>query len=92
MVLAPTATIASADGELLYELAHGPSGVHVTRSRRRGSAARLHCSALFEDEPTFRKWLSADDLRFTHPLVFQQVGRRFQELMSTRAAHDERRN
>jgi len=53
MVFAPTATIASADGELLYELAHGPSGVHVTRSHRPvrpRDCSAPHCS---KTKPTF---------------------------------------
>jgi hypothetical protein len=83
----PPVVIGSAGGELSFVLAQGAGGVHVARAHRRRDGARLHCSALFQDQETFLEWLDADDMRFTHPLVFQQLKRTFAEMALRRETH-----
>ena len=78
--------VGSAGGELSFELSRGPGSVLVARTHRRGDGTRLHCAALFEGPEALLEWLDADDMRFTHPLVFQQLKRSFAELHTPREA------
>ena len=77
----PTA-IAGAGGALAFELSVAEQGVHVMRVHRRADGSRVHCSVLFDDLESFTEWLDADPMRFTHPLVFQQVRRCFIRLVA----------
>jgi hypothetical protein len=77
---APAAAVCGAGGALRFEVTAAPQGIHVVRTHRRTDGSKVHCSVLFDDLDSFTDWLDADPMRFTHPLVFQQVRRCFQQL------------
>jgi len=78
-------SVASPCGALSFELSPATPGIHVMRIHLRDDI-RIHCSVLFEDAGLFADWLDADPLRFTHPLVFQQARRCFDQLLAGEGA------
>src|SRR5512138_614293 len=84
----PASLSTDASGALMFELTTHGEGVHIMRVYRRDDGVRVFCSVLFDDESAFVEWLDSDTMRFSHPLVFQQVRRYFAQLMAEKGNHD----
>lgn len=69
--------ISSDGGVLRFRLKRRPTGVHVTRLEVRPGGSSVEHVAVFRSPADFERFCRADSLRFTYPLVMQQVQREF---------------
>ena len=77
----------SPDGEFSYALTLCEVGVLLERTHSRRSGQIVH-SILLRDEASLARWIEADSVRFTHPLLFSELRRRcIQRFGGTRASH-----
>jgi hypothetical protein len=76
----------SADGAVSYSLSRDGSDVLLERTLVRPGGQVFHAVQLL-GEKSFQRWCEADDVRFTHPLLFSELRRRCsEELESARAS------
>ena len=68
----------SADGTVSYSLTRDGSDLLLERTLLQPWGQVVHAVQL-RDEESFERWCDADDVRFTHPLLFSELRRRCSE-------------
>jgi hypothetical protein len=65
----------SPDSVLSFALVRHGNGVNVERTKARLHGGRMSTAMRFPDEASFIQWCDTDRLRFTYPLLFEQIRR-----------------
>ena len=65
----------SSDSMVSFTLVRHGGGVNVERTKARLHGGRMSTSMRFPDEASFIQWCDTDRLRFTYPLLFEQIRR-----------------
>ena len=65
----------SPDGSVSFVLVRHGGGVNVERTKARLHGGRMSTAMRFPDEASFIQWCDTDRLRFTYPLLFEQLRR-----------------
>jgi hypothetical protein len=65
----------SPDGQVSFALVRHSAGVNVERTKARLHGGRMSTAMRFPDEASFIQWCDTDRLRFTYPLLFEQIRR-----------------
>lgn len=63
------------EGTVSYALIRDESGLLLERTLIRPWGQIIH-SVLLSDRAAFDRWCEADDVRFSHPLLFSELRRR----------------
>jgi hypothetical protein len=65
----------SSDGVVSFSLVRHSGGINVERTKARLHGGRMSTAMRFPDEASFIHWCDTDRLRFTYPLLFEQIRR-----------------
>ena len=68
-----TVELTSDDGVLRFRLVGSATGVVVNRTHHQSSHERVDVSMAFVSESTLSQWCAADPLRYTYPLLIEQL-------------------